>query len=327
MNSSTSSVQNNISYVEGTECTIEHVNGTLQLFIIVLNTIHTFILKKLRKDNDSVHLHIVVIMSIHDISISSMTTLSSFCVYRWIERRQRCVYAFIECWWLITGLLRYTIVATASYDRYIAICKPFEYSANRLLANTTISLLTVYLTYLTVNAPFTALQVCGSFALKNPLVADRLRWGQLGIYSLLPSVSIPVIITTLCLVVRELRKMKRQRDAYGPIPDLLVIKTTRVVLVTVVVFICCLIPPICTEIYFSIPSDRPTTAIRESKLRLSMRMIFDSYAIINTFVFAIMHKPYQRVVIKLWKSCVCQKAMRKNLIRVEPLKAESASNQ
>ena len=173
MNSSTSSVQNNISYVEGTECTIEHVNGALQLFIIVLNTIHTFILKKLRKDNDSVHLHIVVIMSIHDISISSMTTLSSFCVYRWIERRQRCVYAFIESLWLITGLMRYTIVATASYDRYIAICKPFEYSAHRLLANTTISLLTVYLTYLTVNAPFTALQVCGSLALKNPLVADR----------------------------------------------------------------------------------------------------------------------------------------------------------
>lgn len=169
MSSDNISLNSSYSNFSSSECDIDPFNASLQLFIVVVNTLHPIVLKKLRNDSDTLYLQILFIVLIHDIIVSFMISLSHvFCVYQWIQIKQACMADLVKSLWMSTGILQYVIglVAMASCYRYIAICKPFRYDNNRFLSKPFRSLLII----LIINMPiYVVLRGCGTICSRNCL--------------------------------------------------------------------------------------------------------------------------------------------------------------
>lgn len=294
-----SQITNN-SYSSGAvsfECRVDAVNSVFQLFLIAVNAFHLVILKKLKQGNDTQALRILILMAINDISISSVTSLSSFCILQSIQRMNMCLFAVLESVWVMTGTMRYFILAVASYDRYVAICLPFRYVGDRFLNNKTVILLAIYLVILIINTPLKAIEMgCIQISDYGNVDKEMTKSLRTTFQSLWTAICLLVIVITVTCVLRELHNMKHREGTTHH--DQAVIKATHLILATISVFVCCLLPPICTEIYFATIQDG------DSRLRQRSRMVFDSYAFLNVIIYAAMSKPYQQEVTNYFRfSC------------------------
>ena len=278
------------------QCLTDYLNSAFQIFIIIVNVAHTLILLQLRKREYSRPLTILIIMAIDDVLISFFSSLTHLCVFSIINADWCLIRAISECGHLV-AIVRYFILAAACYDRFVAICQPFAYAEHHILRHITLYILLITLVLVVVHLPLVlALKRCWSFAniLTEP-VANGLRWFQLGFQVIELMIAVIVIIFSTAFVLRELHLMKkRQRH----LPDASVLKTTHLILVTLLVFFCCLIPPIVSQFYFS------SKGIY-SQTRTRLMMIFDSYAVLNVVVNGVMNKSYQQQVKLCFRYVLC----------------------
>ena len=283
------------------ECGVDGITVSFQLLIVIINSIHLIILKKLKQSNKSTALHIIILMCIDDIAYSLFNLASSeFCLQP--ESIHHCLRGFMKCLWSATATMKYCILATACYDRYVAICHPFRYSSNYFLSHTTGGLLVMFVLKLVTETPL-------FITLLNPGCATQLGDQQSDVIKIITthyainegiwngSCAI-IILTTVTLVLRELYKMRRGGERAPHTPDASVLKVTRLILVTVAVFVCCLLLPICTEAYFLQRGES------RSKQARRVRMLFDSYAVINVLVFGAMNKDYRSEIKRGLRSCL-----------------------
>ena len=280
------------------ECGVDGITVSFQLLIVIINSIHLIILKKLKQSNKSTALHIIILMCIVDIAYSLFNLASSeFCLPP--ESIHHCLRGIMKCLWSATATMKYCILATACYDRYVAICHPFRYSTDYFLSHTTGGLLVMFVLKLVTDLFMTLL---------NPGCATQLGDQQADVIKIITTIDAInegiwigscaiVILTTVILVLRELYKMCRGGQRAPHTPDTSVLKATRLILVTVAVFVCCLLLPICTEAYFLQRGES------RSKQARRVRMLFDSYAVINVLVFGAMNKDYRSEIKRGLRSC------------------------
>ena len=132
-----------------------------------------------------------------------------------------CGFTLVNSLWYSVSLMRYVILATACYERFVAICRPFQYSGNRILNNVTLSMLGAFAFYYTVHTPLRSLRKCQKSANQGLLELIRII-----IQSVLVAACLVVIITTIVFVLRELHRMHKRREAAEPVADRLSIRAT-----------------------------------------------------------------------------------------------------
>ena len=290
----------NLSSSSVSECSVDRLNVPFQLIIVVTNILHGLILNRMKRVNRSPALHVILLMSVDDIAYSSLNILWSFCIRQWLSDNHACLNGVIGSVWLVTATTKYGILAIACYDRYVAICRPFQYSTNVLLKNTTVGVVIMFILLLMTLTPtymFSPEARCAKLADDEPMIVDQIGYLRIGIQMAWTGLYMTMITVASFRVLHELYKMRRGGGRGPQAPDPSVLKVTHLILVTVAVFICCFIPPIISEVHFS------KNEVADPKQRHRARMVFDSYAIINVLVYGVMNKQYQDEVKKLLVAC------------------------
>ena len=285
-------------------CSID-IAGTLFLLLtIVINSLHSAIIHRLRRQNKNVCTQLLLLMSIHDIGLAAFTLCWRTCLFHGLEVQSHCGYMVMRSLWHMTGVMRYIILAMACYDRFVAICQPYKYSGNRVLNNVTLSLLGTFLLILVPDTPLLSLQTCQKSANQELLELVRFIFQSLWV-----TTSLVVIISTIALVLRELRRMYKRSERAQPVPDHTTIRATYLILATGAAFICCLTPILCTELYLMVVN--PETLLA-SQVHQGALLVFDSNPIFNTVICAVMNKAYQREVRSI---CRCVSRTRRRNTR------------
>ena len=157
-----SELNKNISLLVDTSytCDIDILRTLIFAISAVINILHFPVIYSMKKLNDNVSTSHLLVMSINDIDLAALRLAGIMCIYDWLETTHPCEYTFLHSLWEITALLRYITLAIACYDRYVAICQPFQYSGKCVLENAIPSMLGAFLVALIINTPPYTFQRC-----------------------------------------------------------------------------------------------------------------------------------------------------------------------
>ena len=242
------------------KCSIDIGRTSFLLLTIVINSLHSAIIHRLRKVNKSVSIQLLLLMGIHDTVLAAYTLGKGYCLFHWLEMTFPCGFTLVYSLWYSVSLMRYVILATACYERFVAICRPFQYSGNRILNNVTLSMLGAFAFYYTIHTTLHSLQICQKSA--NQGVLELISF----IIQLVLGVAcLVVIITTIVLVLRELHRMHQRREAAEPVADRVSIRATYLILATGAAFLCCLCPIFGAKLYLALNPGAPRSHSWELK--------------------------------------------------------------
>ena len=263
--------------------------GSFHIFLILINVVHLLILHKLRQQQGekTVALVILILISTNDVLVSCVLVLKYCCI-----TFDTCIDEILKQLGFTLATARYLVLAAACYDRFMAICKPYSYADNHFLKYITqyVTLLTICM-YVVVQPLGLAEKQCWCFSAHENTQEAAVAVTGFRVATVM-ILSASIIISTV-FVLRELQLMKkRQNNIVTPDPSIL--KATHLVLVTTLVFFCCLIPPAIVELYFE---SKDLFSLK----RMRMRILFDSYAVQNVIVHGVMSKPYREIVISCYK--------------------------
>ena len=213
----------NGSWINGkvSKCSIDIGETSFLLLTIVINGLHSAIIHRLRKVNKSASIQLLLLMGIHDTVLAAYTLGKGYCLFHWLEMTFPCGFTLVYSLWYSVSLMRYVILATACYEGFIPICRPFQYSRNRILNNVTLSMLGAFAFYYTVHTPLRSLQKSQKSA--NQGLLELIRFI---IQLVLVVACLVVIITTIVFVLRELHRMHKRREAAEPVAVRLSIRAT-----------------------------------------------------------------------------------------------------
>ena len=294
------------------KCSIDIGRTSFLLLTIVINSLHSAIIHRLRKVNKSVSTQLLLLMGIHDTVLATYTLGKGYCLFHWLEMTFPCGFTLVYSLWYSVSLMRYVILATACYERFVAICRPFQYSGNRILNNVTLSMLGAFAFYYTIHTTLHSLQICQKSA--NQGLLELIRFI---IQLVLVAACLVVIITTIVLVLRELRRMHQRREAAEPVADRVSIRATYLILATGAAFLCCLCPIFGTKLYLALNPGAPT------KSQLGAEIVWNCYPVFNTVICVAMNKAYQREVRNICCCCSVLHTRRQKTrqVSVAPAKA------
>ena len=273
-----------------------NVVGLVKVYVIAaVNCFHIFILSKLSKISVTPNLKILIVMSVDDIGVCLLRSVKYFCVYEYFQYMIEIpmtyyVYTLLGTLWFALVNLRFFILAAASYDRYIAICKPFKH-LNNLCLRYIVTVLLLLFSFLFVTY-ITATLVAHHF---HSAVIDQ---EQVALYLWPISITIAVLPAAVftILVMRELKKLHSSGPQYSNASyTRTVVKTTNLILAIILLFLVCLVPPFITHTI-----TQTTDIIQDKTAAIEYtNLIFELYRQFNVIIYGIMNKAFQREVGKL----------------------------
>lgn len=283
------------------------------LLIAAVNCLHLVLLSKLSKISTTPNLKILIIMSVDDICVCFMRAIRYLSVYCYLGDMMAnptfpYLNVLLRALWFTVVNLRFYVLTAASYDRYIAVCKPFSHLNNWLLRHIGMVLfllgVLIFSSFSTVYASrfcnaCLVQKICESVSALTIFSADSterdiieylmLFWTALA--------CVPAAVFTFYLL-RELRKLRSNPPNYsGPSYTRAVIKTANLVLVIILLFIICLIPSFLTHL---IVIATGVTRFASAAIEYT-NLAFEFYGIFNVIVYGLMNRTYQQELKNILK--------------------------
>lgn len=252
---------------------------------VLLNIGHIWILQKLKSEQGNLHLRLLQYASGSDLFAAVSNRLRGHCRLRIFLRDRPIVVSTVIVFWDWVYLFRYYVLAFSSYERYLAICKPFSYSQNRFVNNSRLALaLAAGICLLT-----TGLR---EYAFRNHLCLDSYLGYSSSYHNTegsLYSAATVVILMTIIIIcsAKVLLELKRIKDRNTMQENDDIKRITKYILVNNLLFIACLIPVTLTFIVLSVANSHSVTALFISTVP------YTSYGAVNVIVFALMTKGYK----------------------------------
>ena len=273
---------------ENNACISNHHYAFTQIVVIIVNLIHLAVLYQLKKRYNSIPVTILIIMSVNDVSVASFNVVRFYCLHQAIYSYRCLTLTLAELGFNLT-IARYYIIAVACYDRFVAICTPYSYDGHQFLQNITLHLTMIFICTLVIGEPLRiACERCWIFAcITTESSASIVRLVLSGYHGILMTlIALLTIISSVC-VLRELYMMSNNRSRM-PTPCTATLRLTHLVLITLLVFLLCLIPS--AVMYFA------AAYVTLDISGLVVRVSFDSYAIGNVIVYGAMSRNYRHLV-------------------------------
>lgn len=162
-------------------CEVSIPETTYQILIAVINLIHLLILAQLRKREPSLVLILLMAISVNDVSLVIFQLFRYLCLRQYLTSDDCLVEMLIICG---VNLIysRYYILASACYDRFVAICRPFRYDSNHYLKHVTVYLTAMYISSVLISwLLYFTCQRCWYFSgLLTDSAANKLCWLRRG---------------------------------------------------------------------------------------------------------------------------------------------------
>ena len=274
-----------------------NIQGTSsQIVVLVVNILHLMVLVQLRRREPSVPLNILITMCVNDISLGIFNAVRFLCLHQPIFQDDCLVLSLAEGG-LNMAVARYYIIAAATYDRFVALCRPFEYTSNHILQNITLYLALLFMTTTLVGVTLKIMsERCWYFATLSTgsaAVANSVLRVLHGTILLIITI---VTVFSSASVLRELHLLRKSRGSH-PAPNNAVLGLTYLILVTLLVFVICLFPS--AFVYFAV---RYLTLY---ETQIVSRVAFDTYAIANAVVNGVLYKAYRRQIVENFKVVFC----------------------
>lgn len=260
---------------------------------IIFNFLHIAVLNRMVSLKGKTYLKLLNHISIVDISTSVSIILQINCQLHIASHlKSRMIAVVISVVTTVPQILRYYMFALASYDRYVAICKPLLYDQSKVIrwfdGCVTFGWL-FCLVYSTIKDIVFSSDLCLDivFGANNLLVAEPV--------SLMAVIFIVFFATSAgfhfqIMVGREMYRMyKRQQVA-----DSQVLRSALYVLIIYIKFIFCLFPVIlCLVLSYTKKCSYVLTWIST--------LMFTSYGTINSLTYGWLSKSYRTEVIHIFR--------------------------
>ena len=235
-------------------------------------------------------------MCVNDISLGIFNAVRFLCLHQPIFQDDCLVLSLAEGG-LNMAVARYYIIAAATYDRFVALCRPFEYTSYHILQNITLYLALLFMTTTLVGVTLKIMsERCWYFATLSTgsaAVANSVLRVLHGTILLIITI---VTVFSSASVLRELHLLRKSRGSH-PAPNNAVLGLTYLILVTLLVFVICLFPS--AFVYFAV---RYLTLY---ETQIVARVAFDTYAIANAVVNGVLYKAYRRQIVENFKVVFC----------------------
>ncbi|XP_067944969.1 delta-type opioid receptor-like [Watersipora subatra] len=205
---------------------------------------------------------------------------------------------------MAVGLSRYSLLALASFDRYYAVCKAFQYSTSTLSNHIGKILILVWIINLALSGTLSTSPDIACL-MNGKVQPNFFNWK--GIVSLIVIhvfLFVSLLLTTICLtaVFKEIQRMKKRTLQEK---DQILIKTSDYIIGTIVMLYASASPLFLVLICFLLKfSGREPILYVASQIGICLQTL---YGVGNIAFYAYLNPEYRLKVKKLCKSiCVCK---------------------
>jgi len=268
---------------------------------MLVNILHIIVLFSIKKLRSTKYFWTLMNIGSSDIFASVMLIVQMDCSLKHFALKQgpagsKVFLLLVSIPTFISVTIRNSVLALASYERYVAICTPFRYATNKLVQHLAVGYTIIWSVSFVLSVIIKALyfeQICvDDFGLtlsnKSP-IATAIK---------LPLFGVPAVITigTLAKVGVELKQMSRR--AAQPVEDEALMKAGKYVLLTSILFYLSFFPPLVAM------GARGLGKLPEEKaglIDISAFIVQGLYGTLNVILFIYLNPSYIQQVIRLLK--------------------------
>ncbi|XP_067943331.1 rhodopsin, GQ-coupled-like [Watersipora subatra] len=275
---------------------------SVNVIFMLANMLHMYILSRSAKQCKRSYLFILLNISLVDILVS----FYHVAVYNPLlpclpSLTLDITFALIQEVGITVAQCRYNLLALASFDRYFAVCKPYQYSNSKVLNNIGKVLLSVWLINTALSVPLSISPDVACLMSGKVRENSATAKGVVTILVMCINFLVSLLLTTLCLVAvfREVKRMKKRNLQAD---DKILIKSSHYVIGTIAMFYIFVSPMFIDLFLYFIPL--PSTRVPHYVAAQTIVWLQSLYSVGNIAFYAFLQPEYVTKAKKLFTS-VC----------------------
>jgi len=268
---------------------------------ILVNILHIIVLSSINRLRGTKYFWTLMSISSSDILASLMFILQVDCSLKHFILKQEEIFSQgfligIMIPSIMTMILRNSVLALASYERYVAICTPFKYATNKVVQHLAVGYIIIWVASLVISVIINfidIIQYCiydlGLTQPKQSLLVSVIQF---------PLFGVPAVITVVTLgkVGVELKRMSRR--AIQPAEDEELKKAGKYVLLTSILFYLSFFPTLAGMVVRRL-GKQPEA--QSGLVDISGFIVQGVYGTLNVILFAYLNPSYIQQIRKLLK--------------------------